>query len=163
MKKIKTLSVILSVALLASGVNAFAKEAGAAEGKMSVKDGRNYQTLDTRIGDLVFENDYLTGIPTAKTRAKVFDEIDFQRACQAYIWAVPMASFYAWKKSFYEMGGEDGQIHYFESYDSKLGGLTYNTSTPYVLSFVNVEKQPVIIHIPTNEVRGAVHDMWQIN
>jgi hypothetical protein len=162
MKKMNTLSVILSAALLASGVNAFAKEPGAAAGKMSVKDGRNYQTLDTRIGDLVFENDYLTGIPTAKTRAKVFDEIDFQRACQAYIWAVPMASFYAWKKSFYDMGGEDGQIFYFESYDSKLGGLTYNTSTPYVVSFINVEKEPVIIHIPTNEVRGAVHDMWQI-
>ena len=162
MKKIKTLSLIFSTALLASCVNPSATGSSSADGDMSVKDGRNYQTLDTRIGDLVFENNYLVGIPTVETRKKVFNEIDFQRASQAYIWAVPMASFYAWKKSFYDMGGQDGQIHYFESYDSKLGGLTYNTSTPYVLSFVNVAKQPVIIHVPTKEVRGAVHNAWQI-
>ena len=162
MKKVNTLSVIFSAALLTSCVNSGANKNAEEHAKITVKDGRNYQTLDTRIGDLVFENNYLVGIPTVETRDKVFNEIDFQRASQAYIWAVPMASFYAWKKSFYDMGGEDGQIHYFESYDSKLGGLTYNTSTPYVLSFVNVEKQPVIIHIPTNEVRGAVHNVWQI-
>ena len=156
------LSVALSTAVLLTVTSCATSENGSATGKMSVKDGRNYQTLNTRIGDLVFENNYLVGIPTVETREKVFNEIDFQRASQAYIWAVPMASFYAWKKSFYDMGGEDGQIHYFESYDSKLGGLTYNTSTPYVLSFVNVAKQPVIIHVPTKEVRGAVHNAWQI-
>jgi len=93
---------------------------------------------------------------------KIFDEIDFQRASQAYIWSIPMTSFYAWKQSLYDMGGEDGQIHFFESYDSKLGGLTYNTSTPYVIAFINVAEQPTMITIPTNEVRGAVHNAWQI-
>lgn len=128
----------------------------------AVAGDRNYQTLDTRIGKLVFENDYLVGMPTEESRDKIFNAIDFQRACQAYIWSVPMTSFYAWKQSFYDMGGEDGQIHYFESYDSKLGGLTYNTSTPYVVAFFNVEKEPVMITIPTNEVRGAIHNVWQI-
>ncbi|MCH9691392.1 MAG: DUF1214 domain-containing protein [Gammaproteobacteria bacterium] len=123
---------------------------------------REYQLLDTRIGILTFENDYLVGVPTEESRDDIFNAIDFQRACQAYIWAVPMASFYAWKQSFYDMGGKDGQIHYFESYESKLGGLTYNTSTPYVLSFFDVAKQAVLITIPTNEVRGAVHNVWQI-
>ncbi len=120
------------------------------------------QTLDTRIGELEFEHDYLVGIPTEASRDKIFDEIDFQRACQAYIWSVPLTSFYAWKQSFYDMGGEDGQIHFFESYDSKLGGLTYNTTTPYVLAFFNVAEKPTMITIPTEEVRGAVHSMWQI-
>ena len=123
---------------------------------------QNLQTLDTRIGALEFENDYLVGIPTENTRNKIFDEIDFQRASQAYIWSIPMTSFYAWKQSLYDMGGEDGQIHFFESYDSKLGGLTYNTSTPYVIAFINVAEQPTMITIPTNEVRGAVHNAWQI-
>lgn len=125
-------------------------------------NGRQYQTMETRIGELTFENDYLVGIPTQSTSEKIFDEIDFQRACQAYIWSVPMTSFYAWKQSIYDMDGEDGQIQYFESYQSKLGGLTYNTSTPYVISFINVAKQPILITIPTNEVRGAVHNTWQI-
>ncbi|WP_369821216.1 hypothetical protein, partial [Oleiphilus sp. HI0080] len=102
------------------------------ENKNLSHQDREYQILDTRIGELTFENNYLVGVPTEQSRNKIFDAIDFQRACQAYIWSVPMTSFYAWKQSLYDMGGEDGQIHYFESYDSKLGGLTYNTSTPYV-------------------------------
>ena len=60
------------------------------------------------------------------------------------------------------MGAEDGQITYVESHESKLGGLTYNTSTPYAITWFNVEKEPVVIEIPTNELRGAVHTMWQI-
>ncbi len=123
---------------------------------------RNFQTLDTRIGQLVFENDYLVGIPTEPTRDSIFDEIDFQRACQAYIWSVPMTSFYAWKQSFNDMGGGDGTITYCESYDSKLGGLTYNTSTPYAMSFFNVAETPTLITIPTDQLRGAVHNCWQI-
>jgi len=144
------------LAVIALSAAVFASTAAAEEGD------RIYQTLDTRIGKLVFENDYLVGIPTEDSSDKIFDAIDFQRACQAYVWSVPMTSFYAWKQSLYDMGGEDSQIHYFESYDSKLGGLTYNTSTPYVMAFFNVAKQPVMITIPTNEVRGAVHNVWQV-
>ena len=126
------------------------------------ENDRVYQKLQTRIGGLVFEHNYLVGIPTKETRDKVFDEIDFQRASQAYVWSVPMTSFFAWKKSLYDMGGEDGQIHLFEDHQSKLGGLTYNTSTPYVMAFFNVAEQPTLITIPTDKVRGAVHNAWQI-
>jgi hypothetical protein len=154
---------LTTVAILAGlCLNACSRTNGEMTENVATDGERSYQKLETRIGELVFENDFLVGIPTETTRDKIFDEIDFQRACQAYIWSVPMTSMYAWKQSFYDMGGEDGQIHYFQSYDSKLGGLTYNTSTPYVLVFFNVAVQPVLITIPTNEVRGAVHNMWQI-
>ena len=158
----KTIRVLSTVSLLLLSLSVCSQESMAIGENISPDNGRQYQKLETRIGELIFENDYLVGIPTAESREKIFDEIDFQRASQAYIWSVPMMSFYSWKQSFYGMGGEDGQIHYFESYDSKLGGLTYNTSTPYVLSFINVSKQAAIITIPTNEVRGAVHNVWQV-
>ena len=32
----------------------------------------------------------VNGYPTDATVAKVFDDIDFQRACQAYLWALPL-------------------------------------------------------------------------
>lgn len=156
---------LTSVVVFGAGnaaIGAAAEEVQAVENKVQDQTDRAYQVLDTRIGKLTFENNYLVGLPTEQTSNKIFDEIDFQRACQAYIWSIPLTSFYAWKKSFYDMGGEDGQIQFFESYDSKLGGLTYNTSTPYVLAFFNVATQPVMITIPTHEVRGAVHDMWQV-
>jgi len=162
MNKNNTAFTMLIATLLTLGLSACNENSTAKIDNKTNDDGRKYQTLNTRIGSLVFENNYLVGIPTAETKNKIFDEIDFQRASQAYIWAIPLMGYYSWKQSFYNMGGEDGQVHYFESYDSKLGGLTYNTSTPYVMSFINVKKQPSIIHIPTNKVRGAIHNMWQI-
>ncbi len=159
MKAIKILS---ATSLLLLNLSACSPEPAAVDKSSNSDSERKYQKLETRFGVLTFENDYLEGIPTAESREQIFDEIDFQRASQAYIWSVPMTSFYSWKQSFYDMGGEDSQIHYFESYESKLGGLTYNTSTPYVVSFINIAKQPTIINIPTDEVRGAVHNAWQV-
>jgi hypothetical protein len=43
------------------------------------------ETVDTRIGKLDFE----LGVPTKATVAKLYDELDFQRACQVYLWALP--------------------------------------------------------------------------
>jgi hypothetical protein len=39
------------------------------------------ETRDTRIGKLAFENGY----PDHETLERLYDERDFQRACQAYI------------------------------------------------------------------------------
>jgi hypothetical protein len=47
------------------------------------------QTTETRLGKLNFEN----GFPTAETTQKLFDEMDYQRAVQAYLWAYPAVSF----------------------------------------------------------------------
>src|SRR5664279_933265 len=46
-------------------------------------------SVKTRIGTLKFERGY----PTEETKKKVFDEIDYQRAVQAYLWAYPAVSF----------------------------------------------------------------------
>jgi hypothetical protein len=42
-------------------------------------------TTDTRIGELKYEG----GFPTKETVEKLYDEIDFQRASQAYMWSFP--------------------------------------------------------------------------
>ncbi len=46
------------------------------------------ETLDTRVGQLEFK----AGYPEKATVQKLYDELDFQRAVQAYLWALPMAS-----------------------------------------------------------------------
>ena len=43
------------------------------------------ETLKTRIGELEFTHDFANGYPTDAAVEKIFDEMDFQRACQAYI------------------------------------------------------------------------------
>ena len=120
------------------------------------------QTIETRIGELTFENNFKHGIPVAKTAQHLFDTIDFQRACQAYIWGLPIVSMYVWMDTHDQYGGERGQIIYHESYQSKLGGLTFNTSTPYALTFLDIAKEPVMVTIPDAPLRGAMHNMWQI-
>jgi hypothetical protein len=46
-------------------------------------------SLERRIGKLSFEN----GFPSEETTRKLFDEMDYQRAVQAYLWAYPAVSF----------------------------------------------------------------------
>ena len=113
------------------------------------------EVVDTRIGTLSFENGY----PTAATVTRLFDEMDFERACQTYLWALPLIGFVHWQHSQrVELGAKNGQIVFVESYQDKLGIMTPNTTTPYVLSFIDLaEKGPFVIEMPVGEVRGAAH------
>ena len=122
------------------------------------------QNYDTRIGKLTFTHDFVNGYPTHETVEKLFDELDFQRACQAYIWAIPIVSFAQWQYSHnVQLGAENGQIIYFESYEDKLGGLTYNVTTPYAIPFIDLDAEgPFVAEMPEGEIRGAAHDAWQI-
>lgn len=122
-------------------------------------------TVKTRIGDLQFTHSFENGYPTATTTEKLLNEMDFQRACQVYIWATPFASMAQWKyANTVQLGAENGQIVYEESYRDKLGGLTFNGTTPYVFPFIDVTKEPWIIVMPgpDGQIRGSAHDMWQI-
>ncbi|MDX2427209.1 MAG: DUF1254 domain-containing protein [Xanthomonadales bacterium] len=118
--------------------------------------------VQTRIGELTFTHDFASGYPTDATIDKLFDEIDFQRASQAYIWAIPLISMAQWQYAYnVTLGAENGQIVFLNGYDDILGGLTFNATTPYALVFIDLGKEPWIVHMPEGEVRGAAHDMWE--
>ena len=68
------------------------------------------QTIDTRIGTLKFTHDFANGLPTDATVQKLYDERDFQRACQAYLWALPAVSFTAWQRGIKEPNDVSGYI-----------------------------------------------------
>lgn len=120
--------------------------------------------IETRIGTLDFTHDFENGYPTDETVERLFNEMDFQRACQAYIWAIPYVSMSQWQHVHNEvLGAKNGQIIYFEDYYDKLGGLTYNNMTPYALPFIDLAVEgPFIAEMPDGEIRGAAHDFWQI-
>jgi hypothetical protein len=121
------------------------------------------ETIKTRIGDLSFTHDFANGYPTNATVKKLFNEMDFQRACQAYIWSIPIVSMAQWQYAHKkQLGAKNGQIVFVESYKDKLGGLTYNATTPYVLPFIDLTKGPWVVVVPEGEIRSAAHDMWQI-
>jgi hypothetical protein len=60
--------------------------------------------LASRLGPLELENGY----PIDATVAKIFDDIDYQRACQAYLWALPLMAMQQWQSEHLEKFGAGG-------------------------------------------------------
>ena len=114
----------------------------------------------TSLGALTFERGY----PTAETRQKVFDEIDYQRAVQAYLWAYPAVSFQAiqvaagkdFGMGFNDLGIADSFV------DTKSVWLTANNTTIYAFSNIDVGKDgPIVVEVPPGQIVGLIDDFWQ--
>jgi len=122
------------------------------------------EIIESRIGPLKFTYDFENGYPLDETRKLLFDEMDFQRATQAYIWAIPIVAFARWQHAHEkELGAASGDIVLYTGVEDKYGLLTANVTTPYVLSFINLQDTgPIVIDMPDADVRGAAHSMWQI-
>jgi hypothetical protein len=118
------------------------------------------ETVDSHIGKLEFTHNFANGYPTRDTVEKLYDERDFQRACQAYLWAIPAVSFAQWQHGQASFGAGNGDIASLLSYDDRLGVLTPNATTPYYLIFVDLSAGPFVTDMPAN-VRGAISDAWQ--
>ncbi|HSM82664.1 MAG TPA: hypothetical protein VLS96_13315, partial [Nodosilinea sp.] len=87
-------------------------------------------TIPSRLGLLAFEGGY----PTEESLVKLYDELDFQRAVQTYLWAIPLVSFAAWQEAHETVfGQEDGDLVLTTSFRDKLSILTANATTPYVV------------------------------
>jgi hypothetical protein len=106
--------------------------------------------LDTPIGRLEVSNGY----PTEATTKKLFDEMDFQRAVQAYLWALPMIGSAQWQNEQHDKFGA-GDLDYVDYLDfkDKLGLLTANATTPYSIAFINLAKTgPLVVEIPAGAI-----------
>jgi hypothetical protein len=121
--------------------------------------GAYAQTIDTRIGKI----ETINGFPTAEAAMKIFDESDFQRATQAYLWALPAVGFHGLHLSHLNtFGAKDGEIVLYVTLKDKAGMLTPNLTTIYAMSFWNLEQQgPLVIIVPAGASAGGVLDIWQ--
>ena len=120
------------------------------------------QRIEARIGTLEFTHDFANGFPTDTTIEKLYDERDFQRACQAYLWSLPAVSFTAWQHGVAKgLGAKNGQIVAVLSYEARRGILTANATTPYYLGFADLSSGPMVLEMPPRGVQGAMNDSWQ--
>jgi hypothetical protein len=117
------------------------------------------ETVDTRIGKLTFESGY----PSPETVQKLYDEIDFQRASQAYIWGIPAVGLNEWRKAHYDVfGAKNGEMLSYLDFAEKLGILTPNYTTPYIATFIDLEKSgPMVVELPPGLMAGMILDQWQ--
>jgi hypothetical protein len=116
-------------------------------------------TLHTRIGALTYE----VGYPTKETSQKLYDEMDLQRASQAYMWSFPAVSFASIKAGLLrDLGvGDMGIVLYPDFLDTKGIYLTGNSTTIYAASFIDLAKDgPVVVEVPAGPTAGAFADLW---
>ena len=117
--------------------------------------------VDTRIGTLEF----VGGYPTESTVQKAYDQLDVQRATQAYLEFMPMMSVQSIFESHIRdngMGPGDVAV-YTEQGAGKAStlGLTYNTESIYASAFTDLKGRGiVVVEVPPN-VLGVVDDGWQ--
>lgn len=104
------------------------------------------------------------GLPAnAAEVQKLFDQLDFQHATQAYLWGLPIVAFAEWQavheKTF---GATSHDLVLYSSYADKLGILTANATTPYLMGFYDLSRTgPMVIDLPPGPIAGGLADFWQ--
>jgi hypothetical protein len=113
----------------------------------------------TRLGDLTLESGY----PSEEATNRLYDERDFQRACQVHTWALPMVGFHALHLAQRDqIGVKDGDISLFFNLEDKKGMLTPNITTLYAFSFWDLSKGgALVVDAPAGLIAGGVLDLWQ--
>lgn len=117
-------------------------------------------SVNTRMGAMKFERGY----PTEETARKLFDELDYQRAVQAYLWAYPAVSFESIRLAAkQEFGADYLDLAIADKFvDSKSIFLTANDTTIYAFANIDLGKAgPVIVEVPPGAIVGLIDDFWQ--
>ena len=113
--------------------------------------------VKTRVGTL----DSISGYPTADTAQKLYDELDFQREVQAYLWALPMASYGAMADEHHKLGADDHAVIVADnSAEPRQLVLTANQDTIYMSGVLDLSKGPMVIDVPPG-LLGTMNNIWQ--
>ncbi len=118
-------------------------------------------TKDSRHGALTFE---ANGYPTEDTVLRVREEIDFQRAVQAYIHFLPAAGMMPWRNAhFGPLGGKAGDMVVYRTTAQKMPILTPNDTTTYIITFAELSDTGGLLmyEVPPGPTAGGVIDLWQ--
>jgi hypothetical protein len=115
------------------------------------------ETVDSRFGKLEFE----AGYPNAETVDRLYDELDFQRAVQAYLWALPMASYGAMADAHRELGADTHTVIVADKLaEPRQLVLTANQDTPYMSGVLDLREGPMVMEIPAG-LLGTMNNIWQ--
>ncbi|MVU77240.1 DUF1254 domain-containing protein [Nocardia sp. ET3-3] len=113
-------------------------------------------------GDPVFELD-ATGYPGADTAAALYDELDYQRAVQGYIWAQPLVGLAAMAEGARRLGIAPLELFIFnqlEQVNQKL--QTGNDDVVYSFAYFDLTATgPLVVDIPGGGQYGVLLDAWQ--
>jgi hypothetical protein len=117
------------------------------------------EVIETPIGDIELVDNYFDD----DASKRLFDEMDFQRAAQGYIWSTPLVSIATWRNNQGAAYGVENDTDFvvLESLKEKRGIVTGNLTTPYIFNFISLASGPVQIEYPAGKTAGGVLDFWQ--
>ena len=112
--------------------------------------------VETRLGTLDFKD----GMPSPATMAKVYDNLDFTHAVNAFMNTMQGVNMAAARKGMLAVGVKDNEIGVFsELMDAKSLFLTANADTVYFVGFIDLTKGPMVFETPPKAL-GVLDDMW---
>lgn len=112
--------------------------------------------IETRLGTLNF----FDGFPDKETVEKVYDNLDFQRAVQAYLLALAPVNMAGLREGLLEVGPANLTIPTFEAnMNARSIFLTANATTPYTWIWINLHDGPLVVEVPPRTL-GMIDDFW---
>ena len=127
------------------------------------EDKKNQDTYSNEGVDLIENLNYVNGYPTDKTSQILYDEMDLQRATQAYLWGFPLVSAASIRRGlFNDLGLNYNDIVLYENYlDTKSIWFTGNNTTIYGAAMIDLAKDgPIVIELPKALQAGMINDYW---
>ncbi len=117
------------------------------------------EVIATPIGDITLVDNYFD----SDASRRIYDEMDYQRASQAFLWSTPLVSVATWRDRQAEAYGVTGETDFvvLRSLKEKRGIVTANLTTPYIFNFLSLEKGPLEIEYSAGQTAGGVMDFWQ--
>lgn len=104
------------------------------------------------------------GYPTAEASEALYDEMDYQRAVQAYIWATPLLNSMGFRAGLegYGVNEKNGKFIVFEqSLNPQQIAMTANQTTPYIWTLLDLKANgPMVVFVPPGEILGGFCDFW---
>jgi hypothetical protein len=102
-------------------------------------------------------------LPSKASVPALFNEMDYQQATQCYLWGLPIVAYAEWQRIHYDVfGASSNDLVFYNSYEDRLGILTANATTPYIMDFIDLAKNgPTVIEMPAGHTAGGLGDFWQ--
>jgi hypothetical protein len=153
-------SMLLLSGVLLAVFSSLGSAQSAGKPKYSAKIPSSIETPDmvrTSIGTLHYKD----GAPDKNTVALVYDQLDLSRGIETFMQGMPATSVYAICRGLSEVGVKENQAFGMTEslMDARSLFLTANTTTPYVLSCLNLSAGPVVLQVPPG-VLGPVDDAY---
>lgn len=112
--------------------------------------------VQTRLGPLTF----FDGFPDTQTAARIYDNLDFQRAVQAYLLGLAPVNMAGLREGLLSVGPANVTIPTFEdNMNARSLFLTANATTPYTWVWINLHDGPLVVEVPPMTL-GMIDDFW---